>query len=128
MNTVGTGISSELPEHGRPAYSKLYALIGGVIAVAVVLVTIAMAVYNSSGAAQLDLSGPGYVSVRKDLTDESRSTSFTATGELDSAAFDEFESLLKKRKQSIQAINGFDPAAVNNDAFKFDPVPIDAVE
>lgn len=97
--------------------NKLYLLIGGVIVIALLLVTIAMSVYNSSGAAQLDLSGPGFKDVQKSVQEEKDTTSYPANGQFDKASFDSFKKMYDERVHAINAINGYDPAAVNNDSF-----------
>lgn len=97
--------------------NKLYLLICGVIAISLLLVGIAMGVYNSSGAAQLDLSGPGFKDVQRGVQEEKDSVSYPANGEFDKASFDSFKKMYDERVHAINAINGYDPAAVNNDAF-----------
>jgi hypothetical protein len=47
---------------------KFFVLIAGVILLSTFLVSVALSLYNSSGAAQLDLSRPGFQEVRKQAT------------------------------------------------------------
>lgn len=102
---------------GYIAKNRLTLLITGVIAVTFVLVSVAMTIYNSSGAAQLDLSGPGFKDVQKGVQEEKDVTAYPGSGAFDKAAFDEFTKLYDERVNAIKATNGFDPAAVNNDSF-----------
>lgn len=97
--------------------NKLYLLIGGVIMISILLVGIAMSVYNSSGAAQLDLSGPGFKDVQKGVQEEKDTASYPASGQFNKASFDSFKKMYDERIHAINAINGYDPAAVNNDSF-----------
>lgn len=101
----------------KTARNKLYVLIAGVLAITFVLVGVAMGVYNSSGAAQLDLSGPGFKDVQKDVQEEKDTTSYPANGPFDKAAFNDFKKMYDERVNAVKAINGYDPAAVNNDSF-----------
>ena len=106
------------PLRGR---NKLYLLIFGVVAIALLLVGIAMGVYNSSGAAQLDLSGPGFKDVQKGVQEDKDVTSYPASGSLDKASFDSFKKMYDERLRAVNAINGYDPAAVSNDTFNLTP-------
>lgn len=83
---------------------KFIAMITASIAISLFLVFAAMALYNSSGAQQLDLSRPGYEEVRtKAQKDDTETVSYSASGTLDSAALKEFDekysSLLQKARQ-----------------------------
>lgn len=62
-----------------------------------------MMMYLTSGAAQVDLSRPGYVSVREQAqkSDDELKT-FPATGQIDSKALDEFDVLYKKELDQIK--------------------------
>ena len=105
----------------RLSRSRFYVMIGSVVLITSILVLIAMGLYNSSGAAQLDLSGPGYKDVQKKIRDEKDPVSFPADGTLDKAAFDTFKKMYAERQNAIKAINGYDPAAVNNDSINLVP-------
>ena len=106
----------------RGQSSKLYLMICGVIAISLLLVSVAMAVYNSSGAAQLDLSGPGFKDVQKKVQEEKDTSSYQDSGSLDKAAFDDFRKMYDERMKAVTAINGFDPAAASSDSFNLTPV------
>lgn len=101
--------------------NKLYILISGVTLIALLLVTIAMGIYNSSGAAQLDLSGPGFKDVQKGVQEEKDATSYPSNGAFDKASFESFKKMYDERVHAVNAINGYDPAAVNNDSFNLVP-------
>jgi len=58
-------------------------LIAGVIMISFVMVIIGMYIYNTSGAAQVDLSRPGYQSVQKEASRDTTDDSFSSTGKLD---------------------------------------------
>lgn len=88
------------------------------IGIAVFLVSISMALYNSSGAAQLDLSRPGYSAVTSQaVKNDSDFANYPNTGTLDKAAIDEFRALYDKQAAQAKAVDAFsgdplDPAAL----------------
>lgn len=91
------------PKTHRLAKHRFVLLIIGTIGIALLLVVIAMIMYLTSGAAQVDLSRPGYVSVREQAqkSDDELKT-FPATGQIDSKALDEFDVLYKKELDQIK--------------------------
>ncbi len=93
-------------------------LIGITIAISMVLVSISMAIYDSSGAAQLDLSRPGYRSV---ITSQSpRKDDFETypqSGLVDASTVNDFQSIYAKQAANAKAIDAFggdplDPAVL----------------
>jgi len=82
------------------------------------LVGIAMNLYNSSGAAQLDLSRPGYKSVRKNVVQDTDVEAFPSTGTIDKAAIDQFTRMYNTRAKSVSGANSFDPGAMSDDALQ----------
>ena len=92
-----------------------------VVVIAVVLVLVAMSIYNSSGAAQLDMSGPRYEGVRGKVIQEKTVTSFPSSGQLDKDAFSEFSKAYDQHAKAISQVNGYAPEAVANDAFNLTP-------
>lgn len=101
--------------------NRFVIMLGGVMAVSLLLVSIAMGLYNTGEAAQLDLSGPRYVDVRDKVVQDSSMTSFPANGVFTQQAFDDFFKAYDENQQAIQQVNGYDPAAVNNDSFNLIP-------
>lgn len=98
-------------------HGKLYIMIAGAVVMAVILVSIAMGLYNNSGASQFDLSGPGFKNVQSKVKNERNVASFPADGPLDQQAFNDFEKAFDQRIDNVKGINGYDPAAVSSDAF-----------
>jgi len=88
------------------------------ILVSAVVVNISMQMYNSSEAAQLDLSRPGYVSVRSKVdTSDSDFQTYPANGPMNKGVIDDFKELFKKQAQKIEAVDAFggsplDPTAL----------------
>ena len=94
----------------------LVVLIAGAIVTSLVLVVVSMWLYNMSGAAQLDLSRPGYQDVRARAQQTKQFKGFEATGVLDKKALDNFEQLYQQQKKEISKNNdGFSSAPLSNE-------------
>jgi hypothetical protein len=88
------------------------------IFVALVIVAISMAMYNGSGAAQLDLSRPGYKSVRSQAgKDDADFQTFPASGSMSKDVISNFEATYDKQAEKIKTV----------DAFKGDPLSAEAL-
>jgi len=91
-------------------YSKhrFLILITASILISFVLVAISMALYNSSGAAQLDLSRPGYVSIRSQaVTNDNDFENYASTGAINQKAISEFKILYSKQATKTKAVDAF---------------------
>lgn len=100
---------------------KFLLMVGSSIAVALFLVVIAMSVYNGSGAAQLDLSRPGYQSVRKEAAGVGGEAGiFPASGALTPAALSEFRTLYDKRLSEMQAVEAFGGDVMSDSTLRLD--------
>lgn len=87
------------------------------ILVAFVLVLISMYMYNSSGAAQLDLSRPGYVSVRSQaISDDGDFKNYSSTGTIDQSSITEFKTLYASQAQKTKAVDAFGGDPLSPDA------------
>lgn len=78
-------------------------MVGISIVIALMLVAVSLKLYESSGAAQLDLSRPGYEHVSEKVAQNDVFKSFPATGEINKDVIEEFRALYAKR--AIQATN-----------------------
>lgn len=99
---------------------KLIAMITGSITIAIFLVFVAMALYNSSGASQLDLSRPGYESVRTKAQQDTTTVSFAATGVLDEAAINEFSDKYDNQLNSMRRQNVFASDSLSTKSLQID--------
>lgn len=91
-------------------YSKhrFLVLIVSSILIAFVLVVVSMFLYNSSGAAQLDLSRPGYVSIRSQaVTNDSDFENYSSTGSINQGSISEFKLLYAKQANKTKAVDAF---------------------
>lgn len=94
-------------------------LVGGVIIVAIFMVGVALSLYHSSGAAQLDLSRPGYRTVRKEAGQkQARTVTYPSSGQFDEKALAEFRSLYQDRVNRITATRSFEASAISDDALQ----------
>lgn len=83
-------------------------LILAAILVTCVLVLTSMAIYYSSGAAQLDLSRPGYKGIRAQVeTNDSDFQNYSSTGSINQSTISEFTSLYSKQAQKTKAVDAF---------------------
>lgn len=83
-------------------------MIGGSIVVSLLLVYVALSLYASSGAAQLDLSRPGLEDIREQTAqDDGSYRGFDANGALTEAAYDEFEKLYSEKLEETESIDAF---------------------
>lgn len=97
---------------------RFFVLIALVIIIALFLVSVALSLYNSSGAAQVDLSRPGYEAVREQATRDPNAESFDSTGKLDDAAFSKFDELYKARAAKVTGVDSFDEGALSEDSLQ----------
>ena len=107
---------------------RFFVLVAGVIVVALFLVSVSMSLYSNSGAAQLDLSRPGYKDIRAQAKRETTTATFPATGLLDKDAFNEFNKLYKDRTAKVTSVDSFDEKALSEDSLQLmsDPHAQDA--
>ncbi len=92
---------------------RFFVLIVGVILLSFVLVCIALSLYNSSGAAQIDLSRPGYQSIQKEASRGQVNDSFPSTGKLDKNAFDSFDKMYGNHTRRVVGADSFDTQALD---------------
>ncbi len=102
---------------------RFMAMIGAVILIALFLVGVALALYASSGAAQLDLSRPGYVSVRDQANKDADFDSFPATGPMTEQTINQFRSHFEKQAQKATGIDSFGGNAMSDQALSLDNPP-----
>lgn len=93
-------------------------MIIGVVAVAFFLVYIALSLYVSSGAIQLDLSRPGYASAREEAAKSNEVfKGFSEDGPINSEALNQFDELYKqKAAEALIDIDAFSGEALSDEA------------
>lgn len=100
---------------------KFLMLIGLTIVVSIFLVGIALALYNSSGTAQLDLSRPGFKSVQEQASQPDDFNGFPSTGPLDQAAFNQFRGEYDKQVKKVTTVDSFGGDVMSDQALSIDP-------
>ncbi len=94
------------------------------IGIALFLVGTSMALYASSGAAQLDLSRPGYRAVSSQaLKSDNDFEGYSATGKMDQSAIDTFRALYTKQASKAKAVDAFSGDPLNPDVLEISPQP-----
>ena len=84
------------------------------VIIALTLVSISMALYASSGAAQLDLSRPGYQAVTSQaVTGGGDFESYPASGKLDNKSINDFKTLYDKQATKAKAVDAFSGDPLN---------------
>lgn len=99
---------------------RFFLLIAGAILLALFFVAISLNLYHSDGAAQLDLSRPGYQSVRDKVEKDTSSDAFSAVGQLDEAALNDFRAKYQKQATKVKETKGFSPEALSDRALELD--------
>ena len=84
------------------------------------MVLLAMALYASSGAEQLDISRPGYKSVQNQVDQTDSFVSFSADGPVNAAVIDEFLKLYDKQTSRVDSSDVFSSRALSAAALEID--------
>lgn len=99
---------------------KFLLMVGVAIAISLFLVGVALALYASSGTTQLDLSRPGYQSVRQQATRSDTLTTFPADGPLDNKAIEEFRKLYEERAGKATSVDSFGGNVMSDQSLSID--------
>ena len=108
-------LDNKLPFYGDRRFLVLIIL--SIIA-SVALIMTSMMLYRHSGAAQLDLSRPGYKDIRDKITTKDDSfLDFSTTGVVNSATINEFRLLYSQQAEKAKSVDAFggdplDPAVL----------------
>ena len=106
------------------AKHKLLLLIILVVGIAIALVFVSMSLYSSSGAAQLDLSRPGYRAVSNQVINDQADTAvYPASGPIDQKALNDFRTLYDKQSGKIKAVDAFGNDPLSDQSLGIDDVP-----
>lgn len=99
---------------------RFVVMIALVIMVALFLVGVALALYASSGAAQLDLSRPGYVTVRDQADKGDDFDGFPASGTITKETLDQFRQLYDNQAEKATSIDSFGGEAMSDQVLSLD--------
>lgn len=95
-------------------------MIGLAVATALSLVAISLGLYASSGTAQLDLSRPGYQSVRDQATKSDSFQGFSDTGPINMTTLEEFRQLYDERAEKATNFDSFGGNVMSNQELSID--------
>lgn len=110
---------------------RFLVMVGISIVIALMLVAVSMKLYESSGAAQLDLSRPGYEHVNEKVTPSEVFKGFSASGEIDQEAIDEFRKMYDTRAAQATNVDSFGGDVMSDAALGIDAPtgePVQAAE
>ena len=97
---------------------RFFLLVASVICIALFMVSVALSLYNSSGAAQLDLSRPGYQAVRDQASRDTVTQSFSSNGALTESALNSFSQMYKEQSGKVTSVDSYDAAALSEDSLQ----------
>ncbi len=95
---------------------KFIILIAAVLVTSCALITVAMHLYATSGASQVDISKPSLQSVREQAAEEAKKSTndaFSANGKLDNKALADFNRSFSNHVNQIDPANHYTPDAVS---------------
>lgn len=105
----------------KPWYRReILLFIGGSLVVAFMLVVVGLSLYVSSGADLLDLSRPGYKSVRNEVEQSDSFQSFPANGSVIGSTIDEFIKLYDKQMRPVIDNDVFNASTLDNQTLGID--------
>lgn len=107
--------------HGQSFISahKFIVLVVLAIIVSIILVIISLEIYNRSGAAQLDLSRPGYRSVSQEaVTNDNSFLVYPSSGEVNRMTVNEFKALFDKQMQNVNTIDAYGGDPLSSEALQ----------
>ena len=94
-------------------------LVIGTVAIALVLVSVSLVIYNLSGSAQLDLSRPGYKSVSDKVERQDNTNEYSAFGEVNKTTVAEFTKLYDEQAKKAKAVDAFNGDPLNPEVLEF---------
>lgn len=94
-------------------------LIIATILISIVLVSISIVIYKTSGSAQLDLSRPGYQSVSNKVDRTDPVTDYSAFGPVTKSTVNDFTKLYDEQATKAKAVDAFNGDPLNPDVLEF---------
>ncbi|MBI3889092.1 hypothetical protein HY312_00740 [Candidatus Saccharibacteria bacterium] len=101
---------------GRHNKLRFVMLIGGSITIALFLVSVSITMYFSSGTAQVDLSRPGYQSVRDQTMPEDPYKGFPSSGVVEDKTLNDFNKLYQERAKEATTVDAFNSDVLSDSA------------
>lgn len=98
---------------------RLTLLLAITLAIAVILTCVSVTIYNISGAAQLDLSRPGYHDVSSKVDKTDKIDSYSSSGPVNKDTINEFITLYDKQADKAKKIDAFNGDPLNPEVLEF---------
>lgn len=89
------------------------------VAIALVMTSLSVVIYNSTGAAQLDLSRPGYRSVSDKVERVDGIDTYSASGPVNKGSIEEFMKLYDTQANKAKAVDAFNGDPLNPEVLEF---------
>lgn len=89
------------------------------VIIALIMTVISVVIYNSSGAAQLDLSRPGYRSVSGQVEQTDNIDSFSASGSVNKDVIEGFMKMYDSQADKAKAVDAFNGDPLNSETLVF---------
>lgn len=89
------------------------------VSIALVMTTISVIIYNTSGAAQLDLSRPGYQSVSDQVETKDTIDTYSSSGPVNTNTINEFMKLYDEQATKVKAVDAFNGDPLNPEVLEF---------
>jgi len=116
LPTKQASTSDELSFWDRHRLSLLLII---TVVIAITLTIVSVAIYNSSGAAQLDLSRPGYRSVSDKVEKNDPIDTYSATGAVNKETIEEFMKLYDEQATKAKKVDAFNGDPLNPEVLEF---------
>jgi len=89
------------------------------VCIAVMMTVISVVIYNSTGAAQLDLSRPGYRSVSDQVEKNDPIDTYSSSGPVNKETIEEFMKLYDAQATKAKAVDAFNGDPLNPEVLEF---------
>ncbi len=107
--------AAELPYWQR---HRVLVLVAGVITISLVLVSISIYLYNTTGVAQVDLTRPSLKLTNAQQVDiKDTAAAFPSTGNLNAKVMTEFKKAYDERAGKVSSVN-YNPEALSDDSLQ----------
>ncbi len=107
---------------------RFFVLIILVIVISMILVSISLSLYNSSGAAQVDLSLPSLQALRKQAAQDKTDATFSSNGTLDAKAFDSFDTLYSQHIKEVTSTDNYGSRPLSDESLQMLMTPEQAAQ
>lgn len=94
------------------------------IVIALIMTSISLSLYVSSGTLQLDLSRPGYESARKEIINPDNNNEFSASGSINQQSLEEYQKQFDSQRSELNSIGNFKDQGLSDESLTISPVPL----